>query len=198
MLEHLGVSQEDIKRIVARTKDYIDSDHAMSLDGAESLEYRQKGMAPPLNWIMASPLELKEVLGLEDLLSPKQFSKLLPLLTIRPISTYNFNTMHPEILSALIGAETGRASRSAQREKAESTFKGRAAGNAQRKASGCRRNGHSHATVQFMRLEVWNAPRGSRSVVGIELTPFGESAPWRKHYRYSLPVATRDAPGMPQ
>ena len=49
------------ERIVARVEDYIDSDHTLILNGAEHHDYRAKeGERPPLNWIMASPHELRE------------------------------------------------------------------------------------------------------------------------------------------
>ena len=56
----------DTKRILARVEDYIDSDHALTLNGAERYDYLERGEAPPLNWIMASPQELRRVLGVEE------------------------------------------------------------------------------------------------------------------------------------
>ena len=44
----------------------------------------------------------------------------------------------------------------------------------------------------FLRLAVWHGTFGPRTVVGIELTPLGKSAPWRRDYRYSEPATARN------
>ena len=103
-LEYVGVAADDIERIVARVEDYVDADGDLTLNGAEDHDYRQHGMPPPLNWIMASPLELKKVLGVGELLTPAQWRRLRPLLTVRPVFGYNFNMMRP--------GDPGRSARS--------------------------------------------------------------------------------------
>ena len=197
VLERIGVAEDDIARIVARVEDYIDSDDAPAPEGAESPQYRRQGKGEPLNWIMASPLEIGEVLGIRDLLTPEQLSHLLPLLTVRPVSVYNFNTMHPQILSALLGSDTDGL-RDLLDERKENPLS-RSAQLAMLSGRHLDIDGVEVAVIPsgFMRLEIWNAPGGPRSVVGIELTPFGESAPWRKDYRYSRPAASRNDPGTP-
>ena len=101
LLKRAGVAAADLEWIVPRVRDYIDGDDAPVLNGAEDYHYRQGGSDPPLNWIMASPLELRKVLGVEALLPPHRWRRLWPLLTVRPVFSYNFDTMRPEILAAL-------------------------------------------------------------------------------------------------
>ena len=196
LLERIGLDQEEIRQVVARVDDYIDTDHTLNLGGAERHDYRDQGKAPPLNWIMSSPMELGQVLGMESLIPPESRSQLWPMLTMRPVSNYNFNTMHPEILAALLELdEYGVRGVLEEREKGPLTRQTQLA-----MLSG------KHLDIDemevavlpsnFLKLAVWHEAVGPRSVVGIELTPLGETAPWRKDYRYSEPAPQREDSGI--
>ena len=185
LLERAGVAASDVERTVARVKDYIDSDSDLTLNGAERYDYRQRGAPPPLNWIMSSPLELTKVLGVDEMLTPAQWRRLWPLLTMRPVFGYNFNTMRPEILAALLGLdEQGIRSVLDEREKRRIS----------RLTTIALLSGR-HLDIdemelrtlpsRFVRIAVWHESGGARNLAGIAFTPLGESAPWRKDYRYS-------------
>ena len=45
---------------------------------------------------------------------------------------------------------------------------------------------------RFMRISVWHEGEASRILAGVALTPFGESMPWRKDYRYSETMTVHD------
>ena len=198
LLEHAGVADSDVERIVARVEDYIDSDDTLSLNGAEHYDYRQRGAPPPLNWIMSSPQELSKVLGVGEVLTPAQWRRIWPALTMRPVFGYNFNTMRPEILAGVLGLdERGirrvleeREKRSISRLTTVALLSGR------------------HLDIdemeirtlpsRFLRISVWREGGGSRILAGIFLTPLGETVPWRKDYRYLEPIwATHDS-GTPR
>ena len=190
LLEHVGVAATDIERIVPRVEDYIDADGDLTLNGAEHYEYRERGVPPPLDWIMASPLELGKVLGVDELLTPAQWRRLWPLLTTRPAFGYNFNTMPPDLLAALLGLdEQGIRGVLEEREKRSISRLGQIA-----MLSG------RHLDIdemevrllpsRFVRISVWREGDGSRILSGVALTPFGDSAPWRKDYRYSESMTT--------
>ena len=83
--------------------DYVDVDGALSLNGAERFDYQARGLLPPPNWIMASPLEARRVLGVGELIAPAQWQRLAPLLSVRQALGYNFNVMPPAVLSAVVG-----------------------------------------------------------------------------------------------
>ena len=198
MLARAGIAQSDIERIAARVADYIDSDDILTLNGAERHDYRQHGAPPPLNWIMSSPQELAKVLGVGELLTPAQWRRLWPALTMRPALGYNFNTMRPEILAAVLDLdEQGvravleeREKRSISRPTTVALLSGR------------------HLDIdemeirtlpsRFLRLSVWHEGDGSRTLTGIALTPLGESAPWRKDYRYLEPIRASQDSGTPR
>ena len=189
VLEHAGVAVPDVERVVARVEDYIDSDDALTLDGAERHDYRERGEPPPLNWIMASPLELARVLGIDELISVSQGERLLPLLTVRPVVGYNFNTMRPEILAALLDLdESGVRGVLEEREKAPLSRLSRIA-----MLSG------KHLDIdemevrvipsRFLRITVWHSTGGPRTVAGLAFTPLGDRTPWRMDYRYLVPAS---------
>ena len=194
VLEHAGVSLPDVERIVARVADYIDSDDTLTLNGAEYQEYRERGEPPPLNWIMASPVELTKVLGIDTLIAVSQWERVLPLLTVRPAVGYNFNTMRPEILAALLDLdESGVQGVLEEREKAALSRLGQIA-----MLSG------KHLDIdelevrvlpsRFLRITVWHDRGGPRIVNGLALTPLGDRTPWRTDYRYLVPTtADRDS-----
>ena len=198
LLGHVGVSAPDVEQIVARVEDYVDSDGDLTLNGAERQEYRQRGLPPPLDWIMASPMELKNVLGVDALLTPAQWRRLRPLLTVRPALGYNFNTMRPEVLAAVLGLD-------------EQEIQGILDERKQRPISRLSRIAllsGVHLDIddlemrlfpsRFLRIAVWREGEGSRTLAGVELTPFGESAPWRKDYRYSEALPSPDESRTPR
>ena len=195
LLEHAGATPSEAERIVARVEDYIDSDHTLILNGAERHDYREMGEPPPLNWIMSSPRELRNVLGVDELLGPEQWKRLRPLLTMRPVYSYNFNTMHPEILAVLLGLdEQGLQGVLEERENGLLWRLSRIA-----MLSG------KHLDIDdtevrllptpFMRISVWHESEGSSVLTGLTLTPFSDSTPWRKDYRYSELIASSGASG---
>ena len=64
--KHVGVTDQQINWLMPRIIDYIDRDQAVVLDGAERYDYVRSDLAPPADWFMATPLELKKVLGVGD------------------------------------------------------------------------------------------------------------------------------------
>ena len=195
LLAHVGLSSSAAERIMARVEDFIDSDDTLSLNGAEHHDYRQRGRAPPLNWIMSSPIELMNVLGIDDAVTADEWRALWPLLTMRPVYSYNFNTMRPDVLAILLGMD-GRGVRRLldEREKVPILRLSQVA-----LLSG------RHLDIdeieirtlpsRFLRVSVWHEDDGSRALTGIALTPLGETSPWRKDYRYAEAVSARDGSG---
>lgn len=192
-LAELGVPRPAIVTLAARVADYIDTDQRLSLNGAEAFEYQRRGMAQPPNWRMVSPLELKRVLGVEELVSEDQWRRLRPLLTVRPPPGYNFNTMHPLVLAGVLGGEEdtlptvleARATAPIIGLNQLATLTGRQLDiNASQLLS---------LPSRFLRISTWHEGQeergGVRHVLGVELMPYGQEAPWQKDYRYTTPAA---------
>ncbi|MDE0174799.1 MAG: type II secretion system protein GspK [Defluviicoccus sp.] len=196
LLRNIGVPEEDIGQVVAKVEDYIDTDDFLTLQGAERHDYMQQGKTLPLNWVMSSPMEMLDVLGVGELIGPERWTELRPLLTMRPASSYNFNTMHPRVLAALLGLDAlGVQGVLEEREKHPLS---RLTQLAMLTGKHLEIDEMDLAVLpsNFLRLSVWHESVGPRTVVGIELTPLGETAPWRKDYRYSEPSTTRNGSGI--
>ena len=197
LLRHVGVARDDVALVVARVEDYIDPDGALRVNGAEAGQYRASGMPPPPNWIMASPPEMQHVLGLGDVITGAQWRRLLPLLSMRQSVGYNFDTMHPEVLAALLDLD-GRS--------VQSILDARAEQSVSRLSFLAMQTGKyldidpdeiREIPSDFLRISLWHEGRDVRTLVGIELTPFSDTAPWRTDYRYDQP-ASAHATGLPQ
>ena len=217
-LSFVGVASADIDRIVPRVEDYIDIDDDLSLSGAERFDYdkavspAQAGAASPQghsrntftrlgfvatsnlrfpnpsNWSMITPFELRRVIGIDDLIAPEQWRRLLPMLTMRQTTGYNFNAMRPDVLAAVLGLDEG-AAKGILAERAERSV---ASLNRIAMLTGIHLDidpmGLQVLPSRFLRISIWHNADGLRSLVGMALTPFGD-APWRIDYRYTEPMA---------
>ena len=117
---------------------------------------------------------------------------------MRPVFSYNFNTMRPEVLAAVLelderevrGVLEEREKRSITRLTTIALLSGR------------------HLDIdeleirtlpsRYLRLSIWHEEDGSRVLAGIVLTPVDETAPWRKDYRYLEPIRPGHDSGTPR
>ncbi len=193
VLRSVGVSPLNVRRLVPRIADYVDLDSEQQLGGAERFDYARRRLPPPADWPMVSPLELRRVHGMDEVLTETQWRTLRPLLTARYPFAYNFNTMHPDVLAAVLGVE---------RRSLDALLAAREA----------RPLTSLHEVAQLagvypdidplllawhpspsLKIATWRPGSGQRSVLGILMTPGAEFAPWRKEYRYSEPIARASA-----
>lgn len=184
---HVGVPAADAARLIPRVRDYIDLDSRITLSGAERFDYRQAGRPPPANWFMAAAPELRAVLGVDDVLTADQWRRLRPLLTSRLQFGYNFNTMPPGVVAALLGS--AEAAEPLIEHRAEEVI-GSVEQVREITGEGLWLNADYLLTVPSptCRIAVWTQGGVRRSVLGITLTPGNQKSPWRKEYRYSEPV----------
>ena len=189
LLRRVGVPRQQVARAVARLRDYVDVDEALSLGGAERFEYQRRNLSPPLNHHLPAPLGLSRVLGVADAVDARQWRQLLPVLTSRLPLGYNFNTMRPEALAALLGLEQAAVAPllAARNERSIASLADVAA------LTGAWPDLDPGLVTAVpsssLRLGLWRPGAGRRMVVGITLTPAGIDAPWRKEYRYFEPMA---------
>ena len=188
MMKSVGVSAPDLARLIPRVTDYIDRDDRLSLDGAETLAYREAQQPPPSNWFLQTPMELNRVLGAASLIDHDQWRRLRNMATPRLLISVNFNTMPEDVVAAVMGIE---------REALEGFFAERAEHRITsldrlQELAGTRPAFHPGTMAAtpsyFLRLTTWWVDGGPRTVVGITLTPGSMVAPWRTEYRYSEPV----------
>ena len=186
-LGHMGVPEGDVAQVLARIEDYIDSDDSLSLNGAERHEYRLQDKQAPLNWLMSSPLELMEVLGIDELVAPARWSAVAAAdLTMRPVSGYQLQHHAPEVLAPCSIWMHKGCRRAGKRRKGPlsrphpvAMLSGKAPGNRSEWM-------WRWSRPTFLRIVVCMIPWASHRR-RYELTPLGKSAPWRKILRYSDP-----------
>ena len=195
-LRYAGVDRAAAERIARRVADYIDTDHTLSLSGAERHDYIRRGRTPPPNWLMISPVELKKVLDVEAEIDAEAWRRLRPLLTSRLMSGYNFNTMPVEALAVNLGvpASVLDALLEARERQPISSLESLA------KLTGKRLNIDPLLVSVYpsnnLRIATWREGSARRTVLGITLTPASRTAPWRTEYRYSEPLD--DDSGIPK
>lgn len=183
-LRGIGISATSLRWIVPRVRDYTDLDETLTLDGAERHDYHRHQRPPPANWMMASPMEFKKVLGIDALLAPGQWAALRRLLTTRGSTGYNFNTMHPMLLKALLGVGDEAVARVLQAREAEPIRSLKDVATLTGVFPAVDAELVRMAPSPFLRISVWAQGAAMRSVTGISLTPSGRTTPWRKEYRY--------------
>ena len=193
VLEQVGIAAADIARIVARIEDYIDVDQRLNLNGAEYFDYRQRNLPAPPNWIMASPLELKKVLGFNELVTSSHWDRLIPLLSMRQAGGYNFNTMKPEILAAVLELEPDAIRPLLQERAVRPLMSLRRIAMLTGRYLDIEPEELLSLPSRFLRITLWQEGSTTRLLVGIELTPFADDAPWRKDYQYSERIKKDDS-----
>lgn len=192
MLRHVGVSAQDAVRVVARVSDYVDIDVDLTLNGAEHFDYVRRGLPPPPNWLMASPLELKKVLGVEQIITDEQWRRLRPVLTMRQGIGLNVSTMPPDLIAALLDADE----RAVQDIMGESDTRPLDANRLMQLAGWAATLDPEELRVlpaDHLRITTWH-PGGARHVAGIHLTPYVDGAAYRHDYRYTESRAADAAP----
>ncbi|MCY4212708.1 MAG: type II secretion system protein GspK [Gammaproteobacteria bacterium] len=198
LLRWVGVGLADRSRLVGRIKDYVDTDHELTLGGAERLAYRRAGRMPPANWIMATPVEMQRVLGVDGMLAAPQQRALLPLLTSRPLAGYNFNTMPLEVAAAVLEVDREAAKAVVDQRLVQPVWRSLQLRELTGSAVDVPDDQILRLPSSFVRLMLWRPGRGGRWLVGLEMTPYGESALWRRDYQYWEPVAGHDAQEPPR
>jgi hypothetical protein len=85
--------------------DYQDTDSQRKLQGAESHDYRQQGLPPPINGYLRSPLQLRSVIGWNDALSSYDDAWILRVFRAEGTAAINVNTASESALRLVLGNE---------------------------------------------------------------------------------------------
>ena len=103
-LATLGVPAEQRASLIDTLRDYTDADDLRRLNGAESSQYKERGLLPPTNAALMSPIELRQIIGWRD--TPvlwQQSAQLLDLVNTDARAGINPNTAPWQVLTSLPG-----------------------------------------------------------------------------------------------
>ena len=104
LLGQLGVPIEKRDAMIDTLLDYTDSDDLRRLNGAEASEYAALGLPPPPNDWLASPYQLRNIIGWRDQPQLWENERLLQFVTTSRVIYFNPNTAPPELLASLPGS----------------------------------------------------------------------------------------------
>lgn len=105
LLGQLGVAAQRRSALIDALRDYTDDDDLRRLNGAEAAQYRAAGLPAPPNDFLATPMQLRSVLGWRDEVSLWKRDVLLRLVTTARVAGFNPNTAPAELLSVLPGID---------------------------------------------------------------------------------------------
>ncbi len=107
LLGQLGVPIEKRDAMIDTLLDYVDTDDLRRLNGAEKSEYAALGLPPPVNDWLATPYQLRNIIGWRD--QPELLDNMLRFVTTSRLFGFNPNTAPLEVLASLPGGSRDTA-----------------------------------------------------------------------------------------
>ena len=104
LLGQIGVAAENQEPLLDALADYTDTDDLRRLNGAEVADYRARGLPPPPNDWLVSPLQLQNIIGWRDYPGLWKDQSLFEIVTTARVSGFNPNTAPRAVLAALPGS----------------------------------------------------------------------------------------------
>lgn len=103
-LGQMGVPAEKRQAMLDTLRDYTDEDDLRRLNGAESSEYRARGLPLPPNDFLTTPNQLKSIIGWRDEQSIWHRDRILQMVTTARVAGFNPNTAPLEVLASMPGS----------------------------------------------------------------------------------------------
>ncbi|WP_159447347.1 general secretion pathway protein GspK [Novilysobacter spongiicola] len=185
-LELHGFARLPAPTLLNRLLDYQDPDDLYRLNSLEREGYLSRGLPPPTNRTLATPLELRRVVGWDEALGQVEDGLLLNALTTRRSAQVNVNTAPEAVLAALPGMDANAARRVVEARQVQPftylptffQFVGGVPGSEDALALYPSDSGT---------LELWAPESGTMRVLHWTLTPRDEGGkPWREDYEFTV------------
>ena len=195
-LRLMGVPEEQIPRLRDTFMDYVDEDSLVRLNGAEGVEYRRAGRMPPADRRLASPVELKRIMGW-DTLDPSLLERMSNLVTPYYTGAWNLNTAPRELLPLALPGCEAFCDRLVERRVQEPWRNG----SQLQAAMGAELAGDAATDYRFtsddaLRLTFWGRT-GSAIRVHVALENVaGQTGPWSVVAAYPVPRPDIDEPAQ--
>ena len=190
----LGVTPEQRSHLVDTLADYTDADKLERINGAEEPQYRARGLPPPTNNALSTPMEVRRIIGWRDMPQITQNRRFLDLTSTASVMGLNPNTAPVEVLATLPGM-TDVIARIliGQREQIPILHQGQL-------------SALTGIPESMLEMQIFVTPgntlRIRQSAIGVQwglqysvtLTPNGNNGPWRIDYmsQISMPAQAPD------
>ena len=186
----MGIPPERRSHLLDTLRDYTDIDKLERLNGAEEAQYIARGLPTPTNNALATPMEVRRIIGWRDSPQITQNNRFTDLTTTSTIIGLNPNTAPAEVLATLPGMTDDIAKKLLyQRELTPILHQGQFAA-------------FTGIPEVVLDMQIFVIPGDTlhitQSATGVQwglqfsvtLTPNGNNGPWRVNYasRISLPV----------
>jgi type II secretory pathway component PulK len=171
--------------------DYQDADDLYRLNSAERLQYEKLERPPPSNQTLATPMELRRVIGWDQALAGIDDVTLTDSLTTSRNPIININTAPARVLQSLPGVTADMAAR-AVASRSLQPFINLPAFFQLLGAVPADPEGLSMYPSPSGILKLWSPRGGAVQVLHWTLTPLDDGGrPWREDYEFTLPQNSR-------
>ena len=99
----MGIPAEQRNHLLDTLRDYTDADKLERLNGAEEPQYLARGLLPPTNNALATPMEVRRVIGWRDATPLWQNNRFIDIVSTSTAMGLNPNTAPAEVLTTLPG-----------------------------------------------------------------------------------------------
>ena len=187
LYSYWGAKSNQLPDLEAKVLDYQDEDDLHRVNGAEAPQYLARGLAPPTNRPLQTPIEIRKVLGFKELLADTDDDNLLSTITVSRGAYVNVNTAPPHVLELLPGITATNAKRIVDRRKLTpftSTYRLQEDLEIPTEVA--------ESLTLFAKpsgnLTLWDQLSGARHLMHWTLTPLAVGGPpWRIDYEVILP-----------
>ena len=167
--------------------DYQDADDLYRLNSAERDQYLKLERPPPSNQTLATPLELRRIIGWDQALAGIDDIAIIDSLTVSRNPLININTAPARVLRSLPGVTAEMATR-AVASRALQPFLNASSFFQLLGAVPTDPDELSMYPSDSGILKLWSSRGGAVQVVHWSLTPFNDGGrPWREDYEFTLP-----------
>lgn len=181
-----GVAQQTRGTLGNLLLDYQDPDDLYRINGAERDDYRKAERPPPSNRTLATPLELRRVIGWDKALASFDDAELMATFTVARSPQINVNTAPAQVLRSLQGVDEAGAQRVIAARRLAPLIDMRAL---------FQILGYIPPEFESLSLypansgilRLWSADGSAIRVIHWTLTPIDDGGkPWREDYEFTL------------
>lgn len=187
LLNQLEPDPAQRTRLLSSLVDYIDSDDLINLGGAETRDYLIKGMTPPTNDYLRSPVELQNVYGWREWLAVHPQIDVARWFSTTRAMAMNVNSMSKNMLVWVLGMKPEDAEKYIlERRTNPAAYISELSARYPIPEQPEMEMRYRAFPSRLLRLSFWGKGGGQAKMISLQLTPNGLQRPWQVDYEYSV------------